>query len=189
MPNYWTLAMTSVADWVGTWIHPDGTLWDGTDWETYAGASIADYDGTVGSRLGSSMLYQFAIPSGANFGTGLRGLVCSVRAGADLTEAELGARGQVQWLNVDGSGNLVPLAALTATERNAIADALLDRTNGVETGVTPRQYMQRVGATAAGKSSGARTGTETFTGMDGSTDRVQATVDASGNRTPITYDP
>jgi hypothetical protein len=77
--------------------------------------------------------------------------------------------------------------ALSAAGNNAVADAYLDRTSGVETGVTPRQYMQRVGAVVAGKVSGARTGTEVFVGMDGVTERVTGTVDDSGNRTAVTY--
>jgi len=59
----------------------------------------------------------------------------------------------------------------------------------VETGVTFHQSVQRIGAAAAGEISGAGTGTETAKGLDGSTDRVQATVDASGNRTEVSYDP
>lgn len=70
---------------------------------------------------------------------------------------------------------------------NTIADAYLDRTNGVETGVTPRQYMQRVGAVVAGKISGAGEGTEIFVGLDGVTTRATVTVDADGNRTAWVY--
>lgn len=77
--------------------------------------------------------------------------------------------------------------SLSAAGNNAVADAYLDRSSGVETGVTPRQYMQRTGALIAGKISGARTGTEIFVGMDGVTARVTVTVDASGNRTEIVY--
>jgi hypothetical protein len=42
-------------------------------------------------------------------------------------------------------------------------------------------------AAAAGKCSGAGTGVETFTGLDGSTPRLQSTVDGAGNRTSVTY--
>ena len=59
----------------------------------------------------------------------------------------------------------------------------------VESGVTYQQALQRIGATTAGKASGAGSGTETFKGLDGTTDRVEATVDNDGNRTGITYDP
>lgn len=56
-------------------------------------------------------------------------------------------------------------------------------------GATVRQALQRIGATTAGKASGAGTGTETFTGFDGTTERVVVTVEPDGNRTNVSYDP
>lgn len=55
-------------------------------------------------------------------------------------------------------------------------------------GKTLQQALRYIAATTAGKVSGAGTGTETFVGLDGSTNRLQATV-SSGNRTAISYDP
>jgi hypothetical protein len=54
-------------------------------------------------------------------------------------------------------------------------------------GKTPQQALQIIAAAAAGKVSGARTGTEVFKGLDGATPRISATTDASGNRTAVTY--
>lgn len=67
-----------------------------------------------------------------------------------------------------------------------IADALLDRANGVETGITPRQAFRAIGAAAAGKVSGAGSGSEVFKGLDGSTTRFTSTVDGDGNRSAVT---
>jgi len=53
----------------------------------------------------------------------------------------------------------------------------------VESGVDFLTHQQRTGA-VAGKITGAGSGTETATGTDGVTERVEFTVDASGNRTP-----
>lgn len=104
-------------------------------------------------------------------------------ANGDVTiGAVIGAVGSVTG-NV--GGNL--LGTLSVSERNAIADAHLDRANGVETGVTPRQYMQRTGAVVAGRISGAGTTTEIFVGLDESTVRVTMIVDASGNRSDVVY--
>ena len=74
---------------------------------------------------------------------------------------------------------------LTTGERNSVADALLDRADAVETGVTPRQYMRGTGAILCGLlPSGAGSGTEAFKGIGGSaTTRLTFTVDVSGNRT------
>ena len=44
-------------------------------------------------------------------------------------------------------------------------------------------------AILAGKISGAGTGFETFKDLDGATNRVAVTVDSSGNRTAISFDP
>lgn len=82
-------------------------------------------------------------------------------------------RGDTAW--VTGSA-----ASLTAADIWGLAD-------GIETGVTPKQALQRIGAVVAGKVSGAGTGTEIFVGMDGVTTRVKGTVDIEGNRTTVEY--
>jgi len=74
-------------------------------------------------------------------------------------------------------------------EPAAMADAILDRADGVETGKTLRQALRIMAAILAGKVSGAGSGTETFTGLDGATDRVEVAVDEDGNRTAVTFDP
>lgn len=52
-----------------------------------------------------------------------------------------------------------------------------------------KEALQYIAATTSGKVSGAGTGTNTFVGLDGSTNRVESTVDASGNRTAVSLDP
>lgn len=72
---------------------------------------------------------------------------------------------------------------------NANADALLDRANGIETGLTLRQWMRAAGAVLIGKLSGGGTITNTFrNAVADSKDRVTATVDTNGNRSAITID-
>lgn len=77
---------------------------------------------------------------------------------------------------------------LTAGERNAVADALLDRSNGIETSLTPRQAVRLMAAALAGKLSGAATTTLTIRNVGDSKDRITATVDANGNRSAVTTD-
>lgn len=77
---------------------------------------------------------------------------------------------------------------LTAGERNAVADALLDRVDGIETGWTLRQALRISTATTTGKMSGGGTATNTFRNPTDTKNRVTATVDASGNRTAVAYD-
>jgi hypothetical protein len=81
--------------------------------------------------------------------------------------------------------------ALTATVSadsfdQSIADALLDRTDGIESGVTLRQALRIIGAAAAGVLSGAATTNVVIKNMGGSTTRIDATVDADGNRSAVT---
>jgi hypothetical protein len=78
---------------------------------------------------------------------------------------------------------------LTAAERNAIADALLDRANSIETGVTLRQAQRLELAALAGKISGAGGTLVTIrNAVADSKDRIVATVDVNGDRTAITTD-
>jgi hypothetical protein len=92
---------------------------------------------------------------------------------------------------IDGETVNVVLATFSIAHRYPTpelnADALLDRAHGIETDVTLRQALRIVAAVLAGKISGAGSGIESFTGLDGSTSRVQVTADAAGNRTDVEY--
>lgn len=69
-----------------------------------------------------------------------------------------------------------------------IADALLDRVAGIETGFTPRQALRLILAALVGKLSGAATTNVLIRDVNDTKDRINATVDASGNRTAVTKD-
>jgi len=71
---------------------------------------------------------------------------------------------------------------------NDIANNLLDLANAVEgapTSITVRQAYRAMLAAAAGVISGAATTSVTLFTADGGTTRIQATVDANGNRSAI----
>lgn len=97
---------------------------------------------------------------------------------------------------IQGQTDLIPAApaatgdamTLTAGERNAVADATLDRTNAVETGLTLRGALRLVTAALAGKLAGAETTTVTIRNTADSKTRITATVDADGNRTAVSTD-
>jgi hypothetical protein len=86
--------------------------------------------------------------------------------------------------------NLAQLVAaigtLSADQRDAVADALLNRAAAID-GKTPKQVLQIIAAVLAGKVSGAGTGTETFRALSDATDRVQVVVDNLGNRIGVSY--
>src|SRR3990167_8009424 len=79
--------------------------------------------------------------------------------------------------------------ALTVAERNAVADALLDRVDAIEVGLTFRQAVAIMAAALAGKLSGLPGLSPIFrNAVADSKNRISATVDADGNRLTITYD-
>lgn len=78
------------------------------------------------------------------------------------------------------------IVSASAAGGNAVADAILDRTDGVESGLTFRQWLRLGGSVMFGKSSN---GNKTFRDFGDTKDRVAATLDGSGNRTAIARDP
>ena len=79
------------------------------------------------------------------------------------------------------------LMAVPAASQNA--DALLDRSNAIETGLTLRGALRLLAAALAGKLSGAATDTVIIkNAVVGNKARITATVDADGNRTAVTTD-
>lgn len=58
----------------------------------------------------------------------------------------------------------------------------------IESGLTAEEILRIIASALAGKVSGAGTGTETFVGLDGTTNRIVSTVDGSGNRSSVVVD-
>lgn len=86
--------------------------------------------------------------------------------------------------------DLIPAAPAAVSDiptANQNADALLDRTNGIETGYTLRQTIRLMSAVLAGKSTG-HPGSPVYRNMTDTADRVTATV-SSGNRSVVTLTP
>jgi len=81
-----------------------------------------------------------------------------------------------------------PAATGDIPTANANADALLDRSAGVETGVTVRQALRGILSSALAKLSGAATTTVVIRDVNDTKNRISATVDASGNRSAVTLD-
>lgn len=84
------------------------------------------------------------------------------------------------------AANYLTSALVDSTQNNAAADALLDRSNAIETGLTPRQAWRLDAAAAGGVTSGALTTGFHILGAGVSTQRVSATTDQSGNRLSVT---
>jgi hypothetical protein len=88
----------------------------------------------------------------------------------------------------DESAIIAAIAAVSAPTANENADALLDRAAGVETGLTFRQAMRLIAAVLLGKASGMSSTTAVFRDTNDTKDRIQATVDADGNRSSVIKD-
>lgn len=83
----------------------------------------------------------------------------------------------------------VSTSGTTAPTSEENADALLDRLNAVETGLSVRQALRLISAVLGAKLTGAGTGTEVFrNAVQDSKDRVTVTVDGSGNRSAVVTD-
>ncbi len=121
----------------------------------------------------------------------------------DVPNAAL-ASGLFVSIHLKGATNMAPLPIeiqltgwdpLVGSLSNAGADGILDRANGIEpnstpfaSGLTLRQAMRLMVSACAAIISGAATTTLNVKDMGNTKNRIVATVDASGNRSAITYD-
>jgi hypothetical protein len=92
--------------------------------------------------------------------------------------------------NVTGNlnGTVAEILSIDSGVFDDLADAILDNTNGVESGLTLRQALRLIVAAAAGKVAGATTTTVTIRNVQDTKTVITATVDGAGNRTALTYD-
>jgi hypothetical protein len=80
------------------------------------------------------------------------------------------------------SANILSYGALTPEGiRDTVWAAI------IEAGYTASDLLQLIAASSAGKLQGSPGGPILITGVDGSTVRINATVDGTGNRTAVTY--
>jgi hypothetical protein len=111
--------------------------------------------------------------------TGAVGSVSDVAAAILVTPANL--------LATDTAGRVDLVNAPNATALTAAADALLDRSNAIETGWTVRMIL-RILSAAFAKVSGYPAGPGVFRNVTDTKARITATNDADGNRSSVTFD-
>lgn len=187
-----------------------------TSRSTYAGGAVASVTGNVGGSVAGNVLGSIGgdvlgkvLGGGASTitGTGARADVRAWNGTAPnnlvsgRVDASVGAYASGQdpatlVLDVAASGHstagsigaaIGAAGTLTAGERNSVADALLDRANAIETGLTPRQALRALAAGVGGTVSGAPTATITINGLGVTTQRMTQTFDLNGNRTAVTF--
>ena len=116
--------------------------------------------------------HTFIMPQGANGIKSINGIGAGATVTANLQViASLSA-------TLHGTGTMTGVAQLQANIMNTIVDGTL----------TFQQAMELMLAALAGKVSGAAGTTITFRNPADTKNRIVATVDASGNRTALTYD-
>lgn len=113
----------------------------------------------------------------------------SLIAGTDTLDVQVTGMGANVITSSAINTDAITSTGLAASAANEIADAVFDRADAVETGLTFRQAMRLIAAAEAGKLSGAATTTIIIrNAIADSKDRITATVTADGNRTAITTD-
>ncbi len=139
--------------------------------------TAGDFTATMKTSIGTAVAASaVASVTGAVGSIGTGGIAAASFAAGAIDNAAIAA-------DAIGSSEL---ATSAVTE---IANGLLDQTDGIETGITPRSGLKLQTAAAAGKLSGAATTTVVIRNAAAdSKDRITATVDANGNRSAITLD-
>ena len=114
----------------------------------------------------------------------------SLIGGSDTLDVQVTGMGSGVFTATAVAADAITATGLAADAANEIADALLNRANAIETGLTPVQAIRLIAAVLAGKVSGGGTGTVTVrNAVADSKDRIVATTpDANGNRSAITVD-
>lgn len=107
-----------------------------------------------------------------------------ITEGETVTASSGNANAAVQSI----ANNAVTAASLASDAGAEIADALLDKTDGVESGLTVRQWLRLGAAVLFGKANGLGTTTANYRDIGDSKNRIVATVDADGNRSAVTRD-
>lgn len=188
----------------------DGTIWNGSSFESYSSSNWANYDVAM-TEDSSSGYYKATFP--ATIAAGFYDIAVYEQAGGSPTTGDAAGGpvgvGSLRWDGSDEvtlvtvtvgsiSNNAITAAsiatgafdadALATDAVNEIADGLLDRSNGIETSYSLRQALRLILSACAAKLSGAATTTVNIRDVGDSKNRISATVDASGNRTAVTLD-
>ena len=157
--------------------------------------------GDITSAVGQLIISMVAalVGNGTISAAGLQGFLDGDSGnliGAGSLTAELAA---LAWMSaaLNGSGSITSAApyatgdlaadifSFSALTPEGISNAVWAQI--IEAGYSASDLLQLITASAAGKLSGAPGSPIQITGVDGSTVRIDATVDSAGNRTAVTY--
>ena len=135
---------------------------------TITGGTIGTYTGNT-PQTGDSYA-RLGAPAGAS-------IAADVALGLTYIDTEVAA--------IKAKTDLIPASPAAVGSAMGLASTAFDNIV-IEAGINARQALSPILAAAAGKLSGAGTGTIDIKGADNSTTRISATTDSSGNRSAVT---
>ena len=135
-------------------------------------------DSSVGA-MASNVMTAAALASDA---------VTEIQSGLATSSALATVDGIVDAILEDTGTTLPGTLSTIAGYVDSIPADILDATSGVETGMTVREALRIILASAGGKLSGANTTTVTVRNPGDTKNRIVATVDEHGNRSAVTLD-
>lgn len=155
------------------------------------GGNVTGSVGSVVGNVGGNVTGSVGSISGVTFPTNFADLAITVTTGRVTVGTNADKTGYALTSAYDAAKTAAQAGdamALTSSERNSVATALLDLANGVETSYTVRQVFRLLAAACGSKIDGAASTTLHIRDLGDTKNRVTATVDADGNRTAITLD-
>lgn len=198
LPVPFQIQLCDPARGVGSPTHLDAAVSsrsNGDDFTATRAARLDLLDVAVSTRGDATALNQATLLArlGAFTGSGLNTVLGFLRAllrkDPGLTPGDVGGTFDNTSDSLEAQADLPASAtSLTANEHRAIADALLDRVDGVETGETPRETLRLLRAACVGKSTGSPAGPISFRDRADAKNRITALVDPQGNRTSVATD-
>jgi len=155
-----------------------------------AGASIAADIASIKVDTGTTLTGRLTATR-AGYLDNLSGGAVALASGVNVTQWLGGTPNALISGRLDvnlqaGATGVISAALLASDAANEIADALLDRADAIETGITLRLASRYTVAAAAGVASGMATTAAVIKGANVLTTRITATVDADGNRSSVT---
>ncbi len=118
-----------------------------------------------------------------NYATGALSATIVICDGAELTADDIAS---AVWNAIAASYDL---PGTMGEKMNDAGSAANPWTEIIEAGYTAEELMRLMAAVLLGKASGGGTATRTFRDVNDTIDRVDATVEADGDRTAVTLDP
>lgn len=150
-------------------------------------ATLATIAGYIDTEVAAIKAKTDNLPSDPADASDIAGLFTTLTGKVDVIDDFL----DTEVAAIKAKTDLIPAAPAAVGDiptANANADALLDRTAGVETGLTVRQQMRLSASALFGKASGLGTTTAVFRDFADTKPRLTATVDDFGNRPSVTRD-